>query len=47
MLMIRNFILSFHRTISSGRDLAVSYIERCVFEIDHWMFVNRLKLNKD
>lgn len=27
--------------------LAVSNIERCVHEIDHWMPVNRLKLNKD
>ena len=25
----------------------MSNIERCVLEIDHWMLVNRLKLNKD
>ena len=24
-----------------------TYIERCILEIDHWMLVNRLKLNKD
>jgi len=28
-------------------ELAVSNIERCILEIDHWMLVNRLKLNKD
>ena len=38
--------LSFQPTISGDRDLAVSNIERCVLEIDHWMLVNRLKLNK-
>ena len=25
----------------------MSNIERCVREIDHWMLINRLKLNKD
>ena len=39
--------LSFQPTIPSDRDLAVSNIERCVHEIDHWMLINRLKLNKD
>ena len=39
--------LSFQPTIPGDRDLAVSNIERCVLEIDHWMLVNRLKLNKD
>ena len=39
--------LSFQPTIPGDRDLAVSNIERCVHEIDHWMLVNRLKLNKD
>ena len=38
---------SFQPTIPGDRDLAVSNIERCVHEIDHWMLVNRLKLNKD
>ena len=38
---------SFQPTIPGDRDLAVSNIERCVLEIDHWMLVNRLKLNKD
>ena len=38
--------LSFQPTIPGDRDLAVSNIERCVLEIDHWMLVNRLKLNK-
>ena len=27
--------------------IAVSNIERCVHEIDHWMLVDRLTLNKD
>lgn len=39
--------LSFQPAIPGDRDLAVSNIERCVLEIDHWMLVNRLKLNKD
>ena len=39
--------LSFQPTIPVDRKLAVSYIERCVLEIDHWMLVNRLKLNND
>ena len=39
--------LFFQPTIPGDRDLAVSNIERCVLEIDHWMLVNRLKLNKD
>ena len=39
--------LSFQPTIPGDRDLAVSNIERCVLEIDHWMLVNRLNLNKD
>ena len=39
--------LSFQPTIPGDGDLAVSNIERCVLEIDHWMLVNRLKLNKD
>jgi len=39
--------LSFQPTIPGDRDLAVSNIERCVLEIDNWMLVNRLKLNKD
>ena len=43
MLMIRNFFLS----VPGDRDLAVSNIERCVLEVDHWMLVDRLKLNKD
>ena len=38
--------LSFQPTISGDGELAVSNIERCVLEIDHWMLVNRLKLNK-
>ena len=38
--------LSFQPTISGDKDLAVSNIECCVLEIDHWMLVNRLKLNK-
>ena len=38
---------TFQPTIPGDRDLAVSNIERCVLEIDHWMLVNRLKLNKD
>ena len=33
--------------VDRDRDLAVSNIERCVLEIDHWMLVNRLELNKD
>ena len=39
--------LSFQPTIPGDRDLAVSTIECCVREIDQWMMVNRLKLNKD
>ena len=39
--------LSFQPTIPGDRDLAESITERCVLEIDHWMLVNRLKLNKD
>ena len=39
--------LSFQPTIPGDRELVVSNIERCVLEIDHWMLVNRLKLNKD
>ena len=39
--------LTFQPTIPGVRDLAVSNIERCVLEIDHWMLVNRVKLNKD
>ena len=39
--------LSFQPTIPGDRALAVSNIECCVHEIDHWMLVNRLKLNKD
>lgn len=39
--------LSFQPTIPGDMALAVSNIERCVHEIDHWMPVNRLKLNKD
>ena len=38
--------LSFQPTIPEDRALGVSKIERCVHEIDHWMLVNRLKLNK-
>ena len=38
---------SFQLTMPGNRDLAVSNIERCVHEIDHWMLVNGLKLNKD
>ena len=37
--------LSFQPTIPGDRELAVSNIECCVLEIDHWMLVNRLKLN--
>ena len=39
--------LSFQPTLPGDRDLAVSNTERCVLEIDHWMLVNCLKLNKD
>jgi len=39
--------LSFQPTIPGDREIAVSNIERCVLEIDNWMLVNRLKLNKD
>ena len=39
--------LSFRPTIPGDRDLAVSNIKRCVLEIDHWILVNRLKVNKD
>ena len=39
--------LSLQPTTPGNGDLAVSNIERCVLEIDHWMLVNRLKLNKD
>ena len=39
--------LSSQTTIPSCRDLAVSNIESCVNEINHWMLFNRLKLNKD
>ena len=39
--------LSFQPTIPGDRALAVSNIERCVHEIDHWMLDNRLKLIKD
>ena len=39
--------LSFQPTIPGDRDLAVSNFERCVLETDHWMLVNRLKLNND
>ena len=39
--------LSFQPTVLGERDLAVSNIESCVNEINHWMMVNRLKLNKD
>ena len=38
--------LSFQPTILGGRDLAVFNIESCVNDINHWMMVNRLKLNK-
>ena len=37
--------LSFLSTIPGDRELAVSNIERCVLEIDHWMLVNRLKVS--
>ena len=40
-------LMSFQPTIPGDRALAVSNIECCVHEIDHWMLVNRLKLNKD
>ena len=39
--------LSFQPTIPGDRALAVSNIKRFVDEIDLWMLVNRLKLNKD
>ncbi|XP_022805836.1 uncharacterized protein LOC111342974 [Stylophora pistillata] len=39
--------LSFQPTVLGDRDLAVSSIESCVNEINHWMMVNRLKLKKD
>ena len=39
--------LSFQPTVLGDRDLAVSNIESCVNEINHWMMVNRLTLNKD
>ena len=39
--------LSFQPTVLGDRDLAMSNIESCVNEINHWMMVNRLKLNKD
>ena len=39
--------LSFQPTKPGVRDYTVSNIERFVHEIDHWMLVNRLTLNKD
>jgi len=39
--------LSSQPTTPGDRELAVSNIERCILEIDHWMLVNRLKLNED
>ena len=39
--------LSFQPTVLGDRDLAVFNIDSCVNEINHWMMVNRLKLNKD
>ena len=38
--------LSFQPTVLCEMDLAASNIESCVNEINHWMMVNRLKLNK-
>ena len=39
--------LSFQPIIPGDGVLAVSNIERYAHEVDHWMLVNRLKLNKD
>ena len=45
--MIHNFFCPIQPTIPGDGDLAVSNIKRCVHEIDHWILVKRLKLNKD
>lgn len=45
--MIHNLFCPIQPTIPGDGDLAVSNIKRCVHEIDRWMLVNRLKVNKD